>query len=72
MKTLIFGAGLIGSVYAYLEHLPKENVLFGFGRAGGGRKDHVVHYVDSEKPNGKRIPLVIGEIDGQTKENAEH
>jgi 2-dehydropantoate 2-reductase len=53
---------------AYLEHLPKEKVLFGFGRAGGGRKDHVVHYVDSEKPNGKRMSLVMGEIGGQMKE----
>ncbi len=68
IKNILFMGNNAMGFDAYLEHLPKENVLFGFGRAGGGRKDHVVHYVDSEKPNGKRIPLVIGEIDGETKE----
>lgn len=52
----------------YAEYLPKEKLLFGFGTAGGGRKEHVIHYIDSEKPNGKRLPLTIGEMDGQIKE----
>ncbi|MCP5108215.1 MAG: ketopantoate reductase family protein [bacterium] len=68
IKNILFLGNNALGFDAYLEHLPKENVLFGFSRAGGGRKDHVVHYVDSEKPNGKRTPLVIGEIDGETKE----
>jgi len=50
----------------YLSHLPRESVLFGFPGAGGSRKEGVVHYVDSEKPNGKRMPITIGEIDGRT------
>jgi len=52
----------------YLDHLPKEKVLFGFPGGGGSRIDHIVHYVDSDKPEGKRFPIVIGEIDGRTKD----
>ena len=52
----------------YLSHLPKERVLFGFPGAGGNREEGVVHYVDSEKPNGKRMPITIGEIAGSTRE----
>ncbi len=52
----------------YLNHLPKERVLFGFPGAGGSREKGVVHYVDSEKPNGKRMPITLGEIDGSTRE----
>lgn len=68
IKNILFLGNNAMGFDAYLEHLPKEKILFGFGRAGGGRKDHVVHYIDSEKPKGKRIPLVIGEIDGVTIE----
>lgn len=52
----------------YLEYLPAEKILFGFPGGGGSRIDHIVHYVDSEKPDGKRLPITIGEIDGETKE----
>jgi 2-dehydropantoate 2-reductase len=52
----------------YLKALPKEKVLFGFPGAGGSRIDHVVHYVDTEKPGGKRMSITLGEIDGQTRE----
>jgi 2-dehydropantoate 2-reductase len=52
----------------YLNHLPKEKVLFGFPGGGGSRIDHIVHYVDTDKPNGKRFPIIIGEIDGQTRD----
>jgi 2-dehydropantoate 2-reductase len=52
----------------YLKFLPKEKVLFGFPGGGGSRIDHIVHYVDSEKPNGKRLSITIGEIDGETRE----
>ena len=49
----------------YLEHLPKEKILFGFPGGGGSRINHIVHYVDSEKPGGKRLSITIGEIDGK-------
>ena len=52
----------------YLKHLPKEKVLFGFPGGGGSKIDHIVHYIDSEKPNGRRLPITIGEIDGDMKE----
>jgi 2-dehydropantoate 2-reductase len=71
IKNILFLGNNSLGFDAYLEHLPTEKVLFGFGRAGGGRKDHVVHYVDSEKPNGKRMPIIIGEIDGEIKERTE-
>ena len=53
---------------AYLNHLPAERVLFGFPGAGGSPKHGVVHYADSEKPNGKRIPITIGELDGKSRQ----
>ncbi|MCP5053915.1 MAG: ketopantoate reductase family protein [bacterium] len=71
IKNILFIGNNALGFDAYLEHLPKEKVLFGFGRAGGGRKEHVVHYVDSEKPNGKRMSLIVGEIDGEMRERTE-
>jgi len=53
---------------AYLGRLPAEKVLFGFPGAGGGRKQGVVHYVDSERPGGKRTPITIGEMDGKIRD----
>ncbi len=52
----------------YLKYLSKEKILFGFPGGGGSRIDHIVHYVDSEKPNSKRLSITIGEIDGKTRE----
>jgi 2-dehydropantoate 2-reductase len=52
----------------YLRNLQAEKVLFGFPGGGGSRIDHIVHYIDTEKPNGKRMPITIGEIDGKTIE----
>ena len=52
----------------YLHYLPKEKVLFGFPGGGGSRIDHIVHYVDSDQPNGQRMPVTLGEIDGKVKE----
>lgn len=51
----------------YLEYLPKEKILFGFPGGGGSRIDHIIHFIDSEKPRGPRMPITLGEIDGQTK-----
>lgn len=68
IKNILFLGNNVSGFDTYLEFLPKEKVLFGFGMAGGGRKEHVIHYVDSEKPGGKRMPLVMGEMDGQMKE----
>lgn len=66
-NILLMGNNALGFV-EYLEHLPPERVLFGFPGAGGSRKDNVVYYIDSEKPDGNRIPIRIGEIDGEMKE----
>ena len=52
----------------YLKFLPKNKLLFGFPGGGGSRIEHIVHYVDSEKPNGTRMPITIGELDGKTNE----
>ncbi len=51
----------------YLNYLPEEKILFGFPGGGGSRMDHIVHYIDSEKPNGKRMAVTLGEIDGTIK-----
>ena len=50
----------------YLKYLPAKRVLFGFPGGGGSRIEHIVHFVDAEKPGGARMPLVIGEVDGKT------
>ncbi len=68
IKNILFLGNNTLGFDAYLEHLPEEKLLFGFGGGGGGRKEHEVHYVDSEKPNGKRMSLIIGEIDGKIRE----
>lgn len=52
----------------YVSQLPESKLLFGFGSAGGSRKEHVIHYIDSEKPGGKRMSLKIGEMDGRVRE----
>ena len=52
----------------YLKYLTKEKILFGFPGGGGSRLEHVAHYIDSEKPSGPRMPVTIGEIDGQTRD----
>ncbi|MFC2161215.1 ketopantoate reductase family protein [Acidobacteriota bacterium] len=52
----------------YLNDLSEERVLFGFPGGGGSRINNIVHYVDAEKPNGKRLPATIGEIDGKTRD----
>lgn len=63
IKNILFMGNNARGFEAYLRYLPEEKVLFGFPGAGGSRIDHVVHYIDSEKPNGKRMPIIIGEID---------
>ena len=42
--------------------------MFGFPGAGGSIKEQIVHYIEREKPNGSRIPVRIGEIDGEIKD----
>jgi len=68
IKNILFMGNNTLGFDDYLKFLPKEKILFGFPGAGGGRKEHVVHYIDSEKPNGKRMPITIGEIDGEVKD----
>ncbi len=53
---------------SYQEALPPQKLLFGFPGAGGGVREHVVHYADREKPGGKRKAITIGEIDGTTRD----
>ena len=52
----------------YLNYLPKDRVLFGFPGGGGSKMNHIIHYIDSEKPDGKRMSITIGEIDGEIRE----
>lgn len=63
---LFMGNNVLG-FDAYLERVPREKVLFGFPGAGGSRRQGVIHYVDSEVPNGRRIPVTIGELDGEDR-----
>jgi len=69
-NVLFMGNNALG-FDAYLKGLPAEKVLFGFPGAGGSRKQGVIHYVDSEKPAGKRMPITIGEIDGTGRDRTQ-
>ncbi len=68
IKNILFMGNNALGFEQYLRHLPQEKVLFGFPGAGGGISEHSVHYVDREKAGGKRKPITIGEIDGETRE----
>jgi 2-dehydropantoate 2-reductase len=67
IKHFLFMGNNASGFDDYLEYLPEEKILFGFPGGGGSRIDHIVHYIDSEKPNGKRMPVTLGEIDGIVK-----
>jgi 2-dehydropantoate 2-reductase len=68
ISNLLFMGNNTQGFDEYLNFLPKEKVLFGFPGGGGSRINHIVHYIDSEKPGGKRLPITIGEIDNEKKE----
>jgi 2-dehydropantoate 2-reductase len=72
IKNILFMGNNTLGFDLYLKHLAKEKILFGFPGGGGSRINHIVHYVDSEKPNGKRLPITIGEIDGSTKDRTKN
>jgi 2-dehydropantoate 2-reductase len=68
IKNFLFMGNNASGFDEYIKFLPKEKLLFGFPGGGGSRLNHVIHYIDSEKPNGKRFPIILGEIDGEVKE----
>ncbi|MCP4316245.1 MAG: ketopantoate reductase family protein [Hyphomicrobiales bacterium] len=68
VKNILFMGNNALGFEVYLKRLPVEKVLFGFPGAGGGIREHVVHYCDREKPKGKRRAVTIGEVDGFSKE----
>jgi len=67
IQNLLFMGNNAQGFGEYLDYLPREKVLFGFPGGGGSRIDHIVHYIDSEKPNGRRMPITIGEMDGKVR-----
>jgi len=64
IKNMLFMGNNALGFDEYLKFLPIDKILFGFPGGGGSRINHVAHFIDSEKPNGKRMPVTIGEIDG--------
>ena len=71
IKNILFLGNNAAGFDQYFEQLEKDKILFGFPGGGGSRIHHVAHYIDSEEPNGKRIPIIIGEADGIMKERTE-
>jgi len=67
IKQFLFMGNNASGFDEYLKYLPEEKILFGFPGGGGSRIDNIVHYIDSEKPNGKKMPTTLGEIDGTVK-----
>ncbi|MCW8849712.1 MAG: hypothetical protein OQJ81_07000, partial [Melioribacteraceae bacterium] len=68
IKNILFMRNNAAGFDAYLDFLDKDKILIGFPGGGGSRIHHVAHFIDSEKPNGSRMPIVIGELDGVMKE----
>jgi 2-dehydropantoate 2-reductase len=68
VPNFLFMGNNVNSFAEYLRFLPQEKVLFGFPGGGGSRLNHVVHFVDSDKSSGKRMPITLGEIDGISTE----
>ena len=61
IKIILFLGNNAAGFDEYFDHLEKEKILMGFPGGGGSRIDHVVHFIDSEKPNGSIIPIIIGD-----------
>jgi len=68
IENILFMGNNAAGFDQYLNHLDKDKILIGFPGGGGSRINHVAHYIDSEKPNGNRMPIIIGELDGKIKE----
>jgi 2-dehydropantoate 2-reductase len=68
IKNFLFMGNNASGFDEYIKYLPNEKVLFGFPGGGGSRINHIVHYIDSEKPNGKRFPIILAEMDGKIKD----
>lgn len=68
IKNILFLGNNALGFQSYTDALPETKLLFGFPGAGGGFTGDAVHYADREKPGRKRKPIVIGEIDGETRE----
>ncbi len=64
LDNILFMGNNMAGFEEYLKHIPEEKVLFGFPGGGGSRFDHIIRYVDTEKPNGSRMNITLGEIDG--------
>lgn len=67
VSNFLFMGNNVNGFDEYLQFLPREKILFGFPGGGGSRIDNVVHYIDSDKNNGNRLPIILGEIDGKLK-----
>ena len=65
LKNIIFVGNDISGFKKYTDYLPPEKILLGFPSAGGGIIDNVLTFVDRDKPNGKRNPLYLGELNGK-------
>ena len=68
IKNILFLGNNAAGFDEYLNNLNKEKILVGFPGGGGSRIDHVIHFIDSDKRNGSRIPIIIGEIDSKIKQ----
>jgi len=68
LKNILFLGNDVSGFHQYFEYLPREKVLLGFPGAGGGYDGQDLVFVDTEKPNGKKGPIFMGELDGKVRE----
>ncbi len=68
LKNILFLGNDVSGFHRYFDHLSPDTVLLGFPIAGGGWDGADLVIMDREKPDGHHGEIVIGELDGTTRE----
>lgn len=64
LSNVLFIGNDISGFNRYSDYLPRESILLGFPRAGGGYENDKLIIADTEKEGGKRESIHIGEPGG--------
>lgn len=64
IKNIIFIGSSAGGFEEYSETLKEKHFLIGFPGAGGVIKNNIIYYSNSKKKNGKKLPIIFGDPQG--------